>query len=62
MALVKAQLHGLDPAQLKVATTWTGSQRPGDFVTITIEYPFTFLVKALPAITLSSTITIILVS
>jgi Flp pilus assembly protein TadG len=61
-ALVTAQFPGIDPAQLNVTAAWTGTKRPGDFVTITLEYPFTFLIEGLPTVTLSSTVTVILVS
>jgi Flp pilus assembly protein TadG len=58
--LVTAQLHGVDPDELELTADWDPNKQPGSFVTITLEYPFEFLVHGLPAVTLRSDITTII--
>jgi len=60
-ALVAARLQTLNPARVTVTHEW-GQGRPGDFVTIGLRYPFSFVIPALPAIELGATTTIIIVS
>jgi len=59
-SLVTAQLHGVDPDELELTAVWDPNKQPGSFVTITLEYPFEFLISALPPVTLRSDITTII--
>jgi Flp pilus assembly protein TadG len=59
-SLVTAQLHGVDPDELEPTAVWDPNKQPGSFVTITLEYPFEFLISALPPVTLRSDITAII--
>jgi Flp pilus assembly protein TadG len=58
--LVTAHLQGIDPDGLELTAVWDPNKQPGSFVTITLEYPFEFLVHGLPAVTLRSDITTII--
>ena len=58
--LVSTKMQGADPAQLNLVAEWVPDNNPGSFVTITLEYPFEFVVGFLPNITLSSDVTTII--
>jgi Flp pilus assembly protein TadG len=58
--LVTAQLQGVDPDELELTAVWDPNKQPGSFVTITLEYPFEFLIHALPPVTLRSDVTTII--
>jgi Flp pilus assembly protein TadG len=58
--LVAAKLFGIDSAQLDLDADWDPNQNPGSFVTITLQYPFEFLIGSLPPVTLRSDVTIII--
>jgi Flp pilus assembly protein TadG len=58
--LVTAHLQGIDPDGLELTAVWDPNKQPGSFVTITLEYPFTFLIDALPSVTLRSDVTTII--
>jgi hypothetical protein len=58
---VRGLAPGIDPNSLTVATTWpgnggtcaAGANNPGCPVTVTVTYPFRFLVRLLPSFTMS---------
>ena len=58
--LAAAKMHGADAAQLDLDATWDPDNSPGSFVTITLQYPFEFMVGFLPDLTLSSDVTTII--
>ena len=58
--LVANSMHGADPGQLSLDAIWDPDKNPGSFVTITLQYPFEFLVGFLPNLTLSSDVTTII--
>ena len=58
--LVESRLHGVDPAKLDFDVDWDPNNNPGSFVTITLQYPFEFMVGFLPNLTLSTDITTII--
>jgi Flp pilus assembly protein TadG len=59
-SLVAAGMFGMDPAQLQLTAVWNPDKQPGSFVTITLQYPFDFLIEVLPDVTLTSDITTII--
>ena len=56
---VRGLAPGIDPNSLAVATTWPGGciganvNGPGCLVTVTVTYPFRFIVPLLPRFTMS---------
>jgi Flp pilus assembly protein TadG len=59
---VRGLAPGIDPNSLTVTTTWpggtncaAGANDPGCPVTVTVTYPFKFLVRVLPSFTMSMT-------
>ena len=58
--LAANSMHGADPGQLSLDAIWDPDKNPGSFVTITLQYPFEFLVGFLPNLTLSSDVTTII--
>jgi Flp pilus assembly protein TadG len=60
---VRGLAPGIDPSSLTVATTWpgggtncaAGSNDPGCPVTVTVTYPFKFMIRLLPSFTMSMT-------
>lgn len=59
---VRGLAPGIDPNSLTVTTTWPGAANcavgkndPGCPVTVTVTYPFTFIVSILPRFTMSMT-------
>jgi Flp pilus assembly protein TadG len=59
-SLAAAHLQGVDADELEFTAIWDPDKQPGSFVTITLEYPFTFLIDALPSVTLRSDVTTII--
>jgi Flp pilus assembly protein TadG len=58
--LVSAKMQEVDPAQLDLDADWDPDNNPGSFVTITLQYPFEFMIGYLPNLTLSSDVTTII--
>ncbi len=60
---VRGLAPGVDPAQLTVTTSWPGNAAgcaggandPGCPVTVTVAYPFKFLVRLMPSFTMQMT-------
>jgi Flp pilus assembly protein TadG len=62
--LIESRLHGVDPAKLNFDDAdwivWDPNNNPGSFVTITLAYPFEFVIGYLPNLTLSTDVTTII--
>ncbi len=58
---VKSQTAGLDPTAVTVNATWPdGNEDPGSRVTVSVQYSVTQLVPFVPAITVSSSSTMVI--
>ncbi len=58
---VKNQTAGLDPTSVTVNATWPdGNEDPGSRVTVSVQYSVTALVPFVPAITVSSSSTMVI--
>jgi Flp pilus assembly protein TadG len=57
--LVESRLHGVDTSKLELSVGWDPDNNPGGFVTISLSYPFNFLVGFVPDLTLTSDVTVI---
>jgi Flp pilus assembly protein TadG len=53
--LVRDRLMTADPALADVDVSWSPGNQPGSQVTVTVTYPFEFLLNSLPPITFQAT-------
>jgi Flp pilus assembly protein TadG len=54
----KAGLVTVSTANVTVSASWSPGKAPGDTATVTVSYPFRFVISGLSPITLSSTMTV----